>query len=58
VSEPDRLRIATFEDGSQILVTEWVDTTKPRGQQNVGTIALRPHSGATWGPPIELEDAP
>lgn len=35
--------VATFPDGSQVLVTEWLS-----GEFDV---ARREHSGAVWGPP-------
>jgi hypothetical protein len=52
MAEPDRLRIATFRDGSQVLVTEWVTAEGVP----IATVARRGHSGETWGPSVDLMD--
>lgn len=54
MAAPDRLRIATFRDGSQVLVTEW----ETDDGAAYATVAIRAHSGDTWGAPVALRDDP
>lgn len=50
MSEPSKLRVATFPDGSQVLITDWPDGTTD--------VAKRRERWAVWGPPVRLEEAP
>ena len=45
--------IATFDDGSQVLIEEWVDE---HGKVTSATVAIRRRQFDTWGPPTELEE--
>ena len=47
----DRVQLATFPDGSQILVTTF-------GWEREQQVSRRRHSGEVWGPPTPLEEAP
>ena len=47
-SNDPEISVATFPDGSQILVETW-----PSGRS---TAATRRDKWSTWGPPAELED--
>jgi hypothetical protein len=47
--------VATFDDGSQVLVESYADDD---GHVHKMTAAKRPDRWATWGPPRTLEVAP
>jgi len=47
-------RVATFKDGSQILLHDWTDSDGRR----ISTVARRDQVWHTWSPPVQLEDAP
>jgi hypothetical protein len=45
--------VAVFADGSEVLVTEWIDDN---GDRTGFTAAKRDDTRQVWGPPIQLED--
>lgn len=47
-------RVATFPDGSQMMINEWTDD---QGVEHAN-VARRHDQWAVWGPPVNLEVAP
>ena len=50
-----RIFVGTFDDGSQLLITQWLNAD---GTIRSTTAATRPHADPriVWGPPIELTE--